>query len=173
MLERLNPNLPQLDQFIEREHVQAFDEVLGLVGTLHPHVRLQRDPTLVRGLDYYNGTCFEIKLDPHQNCELLQNMEKTIFGASQNTILGGGRYDYLAKQFGWTKSDSLQAIGWAAGVNRLVMILEYMEKVAGAICIEDKNKFAKSNIIGIVSHIEKGERIEYAAKSRHICHKIK
>ena len=60
-------NLPELDDFIEREHVQAFEEVMSILSDQFPHVNLQRDPRLVRGLDYYNGTCFEIKLDPVQN----------------------------------------------------------------------------------------------------------
>ena len=54
-------------------------------------------------------------------------MEKEIFGGSQNTLLAGGRYDYLATQFGYNRGESLSSVGWAAGINRLVMILEYLE----------------------------------------------
>jgi len=46
------------------------------------------DPKLVRGLDYYNGTCFEIKC--------LSPIADTVLGKSQNTVLAGGRYDDLS-----------------------------------------------------------------------------
>lgn len=70
---------------------------------------------MVRGLDYYNGTCFEIKI--------VENDE--VFGeSSQNTILAGGRYDNLATQFGYSKP--LPSVGWAAGINRLVLIIEHL-----------------------------------------------
>ena len=93
-----------------------------------PGLEIKRDEKLVRGLDYYNGTCFEIKLGSGQPNPALKNMQTDLFGQSQNTILAGGRYDYLASQFGYSKVESLSSIGWAAGMNRLVMILEYMQR---------------------------------------------
>lgn len=68
-----------------------------------------RNPTLVRGLDYYSGTCFEVK-----SCS-----DK--LGESQNTVLAGGRYDSLARQY---IGKDVAAIGWAAGVDRLAMLLQ-------------------------------------------------
>lgn len=45
----------------------------------------QRNPNLVRGLDYYSGTAFEVKA-----------ADSGSLGPSQSTLLAGGRYDYLA-----------------------------------------------------------------------------
>ena len=51
-------------------------------------VNVHHDHKLVRGLDYYNGTCFEIKC--------LSPVADTVLGKSQNTVLAGGRYDDLS-----------------------------------------------------------------------------
>lgn len=68
---------------------------------------------LVRGLDYYTKTVFEI------TCSAL---------GAQNTILAGGRYNKLVKQLGGPETP---AVGWAAGLERLMIILEqYKTKTA-------------------------------------------
>lgn len=73
-------------------------------------IQFTLNPRLVRGLDYYNHTCFEFKVDsPH-------------LGKSQNTVLAGGRYDGLSRTLGSTQS--IPAVGWAAGLNRLEMIMD-------------------------------------------------
>ena len=64
------------------------------------------DPLLVRGLDYYCHTAFEFVTNA--------------LGA-QGTVLGGGRYDGLAEMLGGPK---VAGVGWAAGVERLVMLVE-------------------------------------------------
>ncbi|MGZ8329293.1 MAG: histidine--tRNA ligase [Allosphingosinicella sp.] len=61
---------------------------------------------LVRGLDYYSHTAFEFVTEA--------------LGA-QGTVLAGGRYDGLAEQIG---GRSLPGIGWAAGTERLMMLIE-------------------------------------------------
>jgi histidyl-tRNA synthetase len=63
------------------------------------------DPLLVRGLDYYCHTAFEFVT--------------TSLGA-QGTVLGGGRYDGLAEMLGGPK---VSGVGWAAGVERLAMLV--------------------------------------------------
>jgi len=64
------------------------------------------DGTLVRGLDYYTGTVFEVT--------------HTSLGA-QDAVAGGGRYDNLIEKLG---GPSLPAIGFACGVERLIIALE-------------------------------------------------
>src|SRR5690625_2104503 len=66
------------------------------------------DPTLVRGLDYYNHTAFEIM------------SEADGFGAI-TTLLGGGRYNGLSEQLG---GPSAPGIGFGMGLERLLMALE-------------------------------------------------
>lgn len=70
------------------------------------------DPTLVRGLDYYNHTAFEIMSD-HEG-----------FGAI-TTLLGGGRYNGLTKELG---GPDVPGIGFGMGLERLILALE-TEKV--------------------------------------------
>jgi histidyl-tRNA synthetase len=66
---------------------------------------------LVRGLDYYTKTAFEIK-SPRLG--------------SQDTLLGGGRYDLLVEELG---GKSTPAIGFAAGMERFILILEMQKKL--------------------------------------------
>ncbi len=65
----------------------------------------QRNHTLVRGLDYYNGPVFEITT--------------TKLGA-QNTVCGGGRYDSLVETLGGPETPG---VGWALGLERLISLL--------------------------------------------------
>src|SRR5690606_18093483 len=63
------------------------------------------NPYLVRGLDYYAHTAFEFRTDR--------------LGA-QGAVLAGGRYDGLIRQMG---GPELAGVGWAAGIERLAMLL--------------------------------------------------
>ncbi len=67
----------------------------------------EEDPRLVRGLDYYTRTVFEVQVDAG-------------LGA-QNAIGGGGRYDKLLEEYGAKPTPSL---GFAVGLERIVMVLE-------------------------------------------------
>ena len=68
-------------------------------------VPFRENPRIVRGLDYYNHTAFEFVTDQ--------------LGA-QGTVMGGGRYDGLVAHMG---GPAIPAVGWAAGVERLAMLL--------------------------------------------------
>ncbi len=80
------------------EHVRAGLDSIGVPAEISPR--------LVRGLDYYCHTAFEFTT--------------TALGA-QGTVLAGGRYDGLISQMG---GPSTAGIGWAAGVERLSMLLD-------------------------------------------------
>ena len=69
-------------------------------------VPFREDPLIVRGLDYYSHTAFEFVTDR--------------LGA-QGTVLAGGRYDGLVAEMGGPPTP---AIGWAAGIERLAMLLD-------------------------------------------------
>ena len=95
--------LPRSENFLCKECLRHFKEVrrhLDVYG--HPYRVSHR---LVRGLDYYTRTTFE--------------MLDTGLGA-QNALLGGGRYDHLVKQLG---GPDRPGIGFAAGLERLVLAL--------------------------------------------------
>lgn len=95
---------PSILDFIDencRAHFQSLQENLQALG-----VSCTVNPMLVRGLDYYNRTTFEIQADR--------------LGA-QNAVLGGGRYDGLCRQLG---GPDHPAIGFALGMERLIALLE-------------------------------------------------
>ena len=72
----------------------------------------QRAESLVRGLDYYRHTAFEFI--PDEGSEAAGKL------GSQSTILGGGRYDGLMESLGGAPTP---AVGWAAGIERLAMLV--------------------------------------------------
>ena len=84
-------------------------------------VAYELDPHLVRGLDYYRHTAFEFVTDQ--------------LGA-QGTVIAGGRYDGLVEQLGGPHTP---AIGWAAGIERLAMMIDapVPESIDAAIVVED------------------------------------
>jgi histidyl-tRNA synthetase len=84
-------------------------------------VAYELDAHLVRGLDYYRHTAFEFVTDQ--------------LGA-QGTVLAGGRYDGLIEQLGGAHTP---AVGWAAGIERLAMLIDApdAEPLDVAIVVED------------------------------------
>ncbi len=100
---------PILKNSLSRESLERFEKVqIGLDELGIPYTV---NPFLVRGLDYYSHTAFEITT--------------TELGA-QATICGGGRYDDLIKQLG---GPSTPAIGWAIGMERLALLIaQFAEK---------------------------------------------
>lgn len=87
-----------------------FDELKKYLDTLD--VKYVRNKLLVRGLDYYNRTVFEIKSN---------NL------GSQNAVCGGGRYDSLVKNLG---GEDTPAVGWAMGMERLNSLVNaLLEKI--------------------------------------------
>jgi histidyl-tRNA synthetase len=90
----------------ERDNFDKTIRILEKYG-----VPVERDPKLVRGIDYYTGLVFEIKAEE--------------LDAAQNTILAGGRYDNLIYQLG---GENIPAFGWAAGVDRISLIYKPSQK---------------------------------------------
>ena len=90
-----------------RSHYEAVKRYLADVGV--PYIE---DPSLVRGLDYYTRTVFEVQVDAGLG--------------SQNAIGGGGRYDRLMQEYGGPATPGL---GFALGFERTMLAME----AAGAI----------------------------------------
>jgi len=84
------------------EHFRQFRSYLDLYG-----IKYEIEPRLVRGLDYYTKTAFEL-VSPK-------------LGA-QNAIIGGGRYDYMVEEFG---GPELCGIGFAVGMERLISVVPF------------------------------------------------
>jgi histidyl-tRNA synthetase len=105
-------------------HFKGVQDYLGLLG-----IAFTINPMLVRGLDYYTRTTFEIQTDR--------------LGA-QNAVLGGGRYDGLSKQLG---GPDHPAIGFALGMERLITLLQEEG--------QEKNPVPDLFIIGLGEDAEK------------------
>jgi histidyl-tRNA synthetase len=97
-------NAPIVLDHLNPSSEQFFSNLKKILDSMK--IKYEINPRLVRGLDYYNHTVFEFKLDS--------------FG-SQSTILGGGRYDNLVNKI--FKKD-IPAVGWGAGIDRLMMIVQ-------------------------------------------------
>ena len=89
--------------FICKECSEHFEELQKYLDELG--IKYERNKLLVRGLDYYNRTVFEIKSN---------NL------GSQNAVCGGGRYDSLVKNLG---GEDTPAIGFAMGMERLASLI--------------------------------------------------
>ncbi|PSQ94596.1 MAG: histidine--tRNA ligase, partial [Bacteroidetes bacterium SW_7_64_58] len=96
---------PQLIDFVDEESLAHYDAVKGLLADLG--IQYEEDPQLVRGLDYYTETTFEL--------------ESPGLGA-QSALAGGGRYDRLAGVLG--SDEPVPAVGFAAGMERLFLALD-------------------------------------------------
>jgi histidyl-tRNA synthetase len=105
----LNKNAPKLLNYLNAESSAHFEKVKSI---LHDNdIKFEIEPYLVRGLDYYTDTVFEITSGDI---------------GSQDAICGGGRYDLLAEQFGGPKTP---ATGFASGIERLLMVIQAQDKM--------------------------------------------
>jgi len=95
---------PMLLEYIDEESKADFGEVKKLLDGIG--IKFEIDPRLVRGLDYYSKTTFEITSGK--------------VGA-QNALCGGGRYDLLAEQLGGKPAPG---VGFAAGMERILLACE-------------------------------------------------
>ena len=95
----------------------------------------QLNPRIVRGLDYYNRTAFEIITDQ--------------LGA-QGTVIAGGRYDGLVEELG---GPATPAIGFAMGVERLAMLLPDVERVVPDVAVVALGDSVKSYALKLASEL--------------------
>ena len=128
---------PVIDDYLSAEAQDFFGAVTA--GLHAADVAWERNARLVRGLDYYRHTAFEFVTDR--------------LGA-QGTVLGGGRYDGLIENLG---GPATPAVGWAAGIERLAMLLEGNPENLNVMVIADEPDFE-----------EGAKRIEVALRAKGI-----
>lgn len=100
---------PSIQDFLEEDskvHADVLQSALTSAG-----IPFTVNPSIVRGLDYYNDTVFEI-------------LSGEI--GSQSAICGGGRYDGLVKEFG---GPATPAVGFGMGIERMLLVLEATGKI--------------------------------------------
>ena len=115
---------PVIDDYLSGEAQDFFGAVTA--GLDAAGVAWTRNAALVRGLDYYRHTAFEFVTDR--------------LGA-QGTVLGGGRYDGLIENLG---GPATPAVGWAAGIERLAMLIAYepQDKFDAVIVVENDQRLS-------------------------------
>jgi histidyl-tRNA synthetase len=122
---------PDIDTFLTDEARDFFDTVTA--GLDAAGVEWTRTARLVRGLDYYRHTAFEFVTDR--------------LGA-QGTVIGGGRYDGLIEALGGPHTP---AVGWAAGIERLGMLIENLAEEVVEIAVIPRDERAIPLSIEVLS----------------------
>ena len=97
---------PRLDEHLAGPAREHHETVLGLLA--EAGISVTPAPALVRGLDFYSRTVFEV-------------VAPQATGAQAGTLVGGGRYDMLVKDLG---GPPVPALGFAAGVERLALLAQ-------------------------------------------------
>lgn len=100
-------NAPSILEHLGSDSKRHFARVQQLLTDLG--ISYKSNPRLVRGLDYYTHTAFEVISDDL---------------GSQATVCGGGRYDGLVTQLG---GPDTPAVGWAIGLERLIILLQKLQ----------------------------------------------
>lgn len=145
----LKADTPRITEFLDegcRTHHAAVKEYLT-----QNSIAFKEDPLLVRGLDYYTRTTFEFT---------------TTRLGGQNAFAAGGRYDNLVEQFGGKPTP---AVGFAAGIERILLIIEdrevpasrldaYIVHGGGASLVRAVNLASLLRAAGISCDLEPGQK---------------
>jgi histidyl-tRNA synthetase len=126
---------PDIDAYLTPEARAFFEEVKA--GLTAADVKFERNARLVRGLDYYRHTAFEFVTDR--------------LGA-QGTVLAGGRYDGLIGSLGGPET---AGVGWAAGVERLAMLIEEPKSERPMLAIVSEDDDLTEVCIGVAASIRR------------------
>ncbi len=126
---------PKIDGYLTEEAQSWFQKVCEGLNLLE--VPYKQNNLLVRGLDYYTHTAFEFV-----SCDEMMG--------AQATILAGGRYDGLVKQLGGSQ---VSGVGWAAGVDRLALILHDQSLVAKPIVMISLGEACNQKALSLVYHL--------------------
>ena len=126
---------PDIDAYLTDAARSFFDKVTS--GLDAAGVSWERNARLVRGLDYYRHTAFEFVTDR--------------LGA-QGTVLGGGRYDGLIENLG---GPATPAVGWAAGIERLAMLVDAPEIDKPSVVLIPMGEAAEARATGLIADLRR------------------
>jgi histidyl-tRNA synthetase len=130
---RINEDAPAFDQYLNdnsRDFFAAVRDGLDRLG-----IEYLLNPRLVRGLDYYTHSVFEFV---------------TTDLGSQGTVLAGGRYDGLVELMG---GPQMPGVGWAAGIERLAMLIEEPAKPERPIALVPLGEAAEALALGMAEKL--------------------
>jgi len=128
-------NSPVVDDYLTAEASDYFARVTA--GLDAAGIVWIRDPRLVRGLDYYRHTAFEFVTED--------------LGA-QSAVIAGGRYDGLIESLGGPHTP---AVGWAAGIERLGMLIDAPAKPGVDAALVPLGAAAETAAIGLVAQLRR------------------
>lgn len=106
--QKIVADAPSILNYLNKDSLAHFEKVQQQLSALG--ISYQVNPRLVRGLDYYTNTAFEIQSDD--------------LGA-QATVCAGGRYDGLMAQLG---GPDTPGVGWGMGLERLILLLQKQQE---------------------------------------------
>ena len=133
---------PKIDAFLSEEASAFFAAVTS--GLDAAGVKWVRAEGLVRGLDYYRHTAFEFIPD--------EGSASAAALGSQSTVLAGGRYDGLMESLGGAPTP---AVGWAAGIERLAMLVGAREEEPVQVVVVSENRDFDVDAIGFATALRK------------------
>ncbi len=116
----ISQSSPKIYEYLTSEAKKHYEDLKSSLNFLE--INFEENANLVRGLDYYCNTVFEYKSNDL---------------GSQDTLLGGGRYDGLIKVLG---GPDIPGIGWAAGIERIALLMEIEKKINSTIHIAITNE---------------------------------
>ncbi|UAT42769.1 histidine--tRNA ligase [Anaplasmataceae bacterium AB001_6] len=157
---------PNIKDYYDPESLERFETIKDYLDKLK--IKYVLNPKLVRGMDYYTHTVFEIKSKDRNN-------------ASQNTIIAGGRYDNLIKIMG---GDDTPAVGFAGGIERIAdlltlptqkeheiaIITSSNEMQLNLVAFQIAKKLRQSGLVAIIPYAENFRK--KMAKSKNVAYFI-
>lgn len=138
--QQIAQNAPSILDYLGSYSRQHFEKVQQLLSNLG--ITYQLNPRLVRGLDYYTHTAFEI-----QSNDL----------GAQATVCGGGRYDGLVAQLGGVDTP---AVGWAMGLERLILLLQQLQTPSLPLLdfyVVSRGEVAEAQALGLAQKLRQAE----------------
>ena len=126
---------PKLIEFLSQSDLKSYEEIKDCLKDLN--ISIFEDLNLVRGLDYYCHTVFEFKTDAI---------------GSQDTLIGGGRYNGLIKTLG---GKDIPGIGWAGGIERIMLLINDVNVIKEDIHLCIKDPSLKKHALKIYDYLTK------------------
>ena len=126
---------PKLIEFLSQSDLKSYEEIKDCLKDLN--ISISEDLNLVRGLDYYCHTVFEFKSDAI---------------GSQDTLIGGGRYNGLIKTLG---GKDIPGIGWAGGIERIMLLMNDVNVITEDIHLCIKDPSLKKHALKIYDYLTK------------------
>ena len=126
---------PKLIEFLSQSDLKSYEEIKDCLNDLN--ISIFEDLNLVRGLDYYCHTVFEFKTDAI---------------GSQDTLIGGGRYNGLIKTLG---GKDIPGIGWAGGIERIMLLMNDVNVITEDIHLCIKDSSLKKHALKIYDYLTK------------------